>query len=176
VRLVAAPAQHFSGRGLFDGDRTLWASWVIMAGDLRLFFSGDTGYHADFKTIGERFGPFDVTLLETGAYDAQWPDVHMQPEQTLQAHRDLQGRWLMPVHNGTFDLAMHRWDEPFERIDALAEASGIALATPAMGERLSLRQPQAGRRWWREPQKAVLAHEPRTAACEAPALQGPPAC
>ncbi|MDM0107645.1 MBL fold metallo-hydrolase [Variovorax sp. J22R24] len=163
VRLVATPAQHFSGRGLFDGDRTLWASWVIVADNLRLFFSGDTGYHADFKTIGERFGPFDVTLLETGAYDVQWPDVHMQPEQTLQAHRDLKGRWLMPVHNGTFDLAMHGWAEPFDRIDALAVAGGIALATPAMGERMSLRQPQAGGRWWRESQTAVATDRQRTA-------------
>jgi hypothetical protein len=96
---------------------------VILAGDLRLFFSGDTGYHADFKTIGERFGPFDVTFMETGAYDAQWPDVHMQPEQTLQAHLDLRGRWLMPLHNGTFDLAMHAWHEPFDRILALAQAA-----------------------------------------------------
>lgn len=166
VRLVAAPAQHFSGRGLLDSDRTLWASWVILAGDLRLFFSGDTGYHADFRTIGERFGPFDVTLLETGAYDAQWPDVHMQPEQTLQAHLDLKGRWLMPVHNGTFDLAMHGWDEPFDRIDALAQAAGIALATPAMGERLSLRQPQAGTRWWRELQPADAGERQR--ACPGP--------
>ena len=79
----------------------------------------------------------------------------MQPEQTLQAHRDLKGHWLMPVHNGTFDLAMHGWDEPFDRIEALAEAAGIALATPAMGERLSLQQLHAGRRWWREPQPAV---------------------
>lgn len=148
VQLVATPAQHFSGRSLADEDRTLWASWVILAGDLRIFFSGDTGYHADFKTIGHRHGPFDVTLLETGAYDAQWPDVHMQPEQTLQAHRDLQGRWLMPVHNGTFDLAMHAWHEPFDRILALAEAGGVKLATPAMGERLSLKEPQAGQRWW----------------------------
>jgi len=148
VQLVAAPAQHFSGRSLTDEDRTLWASWVILAGDLRIFFSGDTGYHAGFKTIGDRYGPFDVTLLETGAYDAQWPDVHMQPEQTLQAHVDLQGRWLMPVHNGTFDLAMHAWHEPFDRILALAEAGGVKLATPAMGERLSLKEPQAGQRWW----------------------------
>jgi L-ascorbate metabolism protein UlaG (beta-lactamase superfamily) len=164
VRLVAAPAQHFSGRGLTDGDRTLWASWVILADGLRLFFSGDTGYHADFATIGERFGPFDVTMLETGAYDEQWPDVHMQPEQTLQAHRDLRGRWLMPVHNGTFDLAMHAWDEPFDRIEALAAAGGIALATPAMGERLSLRQPHAGQRWWRELQPAAAEVPPQAAA------------
>ena len=148
VRFVAAPAQHFSGRSLSDSGSTLWASWVILAGDLRLFFSGDTGYHADFKTIGERFGPFDVTLMETGAYDAQWPDVHMQPEETLQAHLDLHGRWLMPVHNGTFDLALHAWHEPFDRIHALAQAHGVPLATPGMGERLSLAQPQAGQRWW----------------------------
>ena len=148
VRLAAVPARHFSGRSLMDEDTTLWASWVIQAEGLRLFFSGDTGYHADFKTIGERYGPFDVTMLETGAYDAQWPEVHMQPEQTLQAHLDLKGRWLMPVHNGTFDLAMHAWHEPFDRILALAEKNGVKLATPEMGERLSLAAPHEGRRWW----------------------------
>jgi len=148
VELVATPAQHFSGRSLTDTDRTLWASWVIRAGDLRLFFSGDTGYHADFKTIGERYGPFDLTMIETGAYDKQWADVHMQPEETLQAHLDLKGRWLLPVHNGTFDLAMHPWNEPFERIHALAQAQSVALTTPLMGERLSLAAPHAGNAWW----------------------------
>ena len=156
VRLVAVPAQHSSGRGMFDEDRTLWASWVMMAGDLRLFFSGDTGYHADFKTIGERYGPFDMTMIETGAYDAQWADLHMQPEQTLQAHRDLRGRWLLPVHNGTFDLALHAWNEPFERIHALAQAQGVPLATPMMGELLSMRTPHAGTAWW------TRAPEPRS--------------
>lgn len=150
VQLTAAPAQHFSGRSLSDGDRTLWASWVIAAGGLKIFFSGDTGYHADFKTIGERMGPFDLTMLETGAYDAQWADVHMLPEQTLQAHLDLKGQWMMPLHNGTFDLAMHPWNEPFDRILALAEAKGVKLTTPGMGERLSLTEPQTGRRWWQE--------------------------
>jgi L-ascorbate metabolism protein UlaG (beta-lactamase superfamily) len=120
VRLAAVPAQHFSGRGLGDGDRSLWVSWVIDAADLRLFFSGDTGYHAGFGEIGERYGPFDLTMLETGGYDPQWADVHMQPEQTLQAHLDLRGKWLMPIHNGTFDLAFHPWYEPLERIAALA--------------------------------------------------------
>jgi len=160
VRLTAVPARHFSGRGLRDGDRTLWVSWVIEAAGLRLFFSGDTGYHDDFKTIGARCGPFDVTLIENGAYDAMWPEVHMQPEQTLQAHLDLRGRWLVPVHNGTFDLALHPWYEPFERIRALARAAGVALATPAMGERLSLAQPQEHGAWWR----AALPAEARTGA------------
>jgi L-ascorbate metabolism protein UlaG (beta-lactamase superfamily) len=153
VRLAAVPAQHFSGRGLRDGDRTLWASWVLQADGLRLFFSGDTGYHAGFKEIGERYGPFDVTMLETGGYDRQWADVHMQPEQTLQAHLDLNGRWLLPIHNGTFDLAFHPWHEPLDRIRALAGAAGVHLATPGMGAQWSLRQPSLRQpapvtAWW----------------------------
>lgn len=147
--LTATPAQHFSGRSLFDGNSTLWASWVIVDDDLRVFFSGDTGYFDGFKAIGERLGPFDVTLVETGAYDAQWPYVHMQPEHTVQAHVDLRGRWLVPIHNGTFDLAMHRWEEPFERVTALSIARGITVATPRMGERLDLGAPHRGERWWR---------------------------
>jgi L-ascorbate metabolism protein UlaG (beta-lactamase superfamily) len=159
VQFTATPAQHFSGRGLFDGNKTLWASWVIVDAarrdvvddsELRVFFSGDTGYFDGFKEIGRRFGPFDVTLMETGAYDPQWPYVHMQPEQTVQAHQDLRGRWLLPVHNGTFDLAMHGWTEPFERVSALAAERGIALTTPRMGERLDLSVPHAAMPWWRE--------------------------
>jgi L-ascorbate metabolism protein UlaG (beta-lactamase superfamily) len=157
LRFIATPAQHFSGRGLFDGNRTLWASWVIVDGastthaeELRVFFSGDTGYFAGFQEIGRRFGPFDVTLMETGAYDPQWPYVHMQPEQTVQAHQDLRGRWLLPIHNGTFDLAMHGWTEPFERVSALSAQRGIALTTPRMGERLDLAAPHAATAWWRE--------------------------
>ena len=150
LTFTATPAQHFSGRSLFDGNSTLWASWVIADGDLRVFFSGDTGYFEGFREIGKRLGPFDVTLIETGAYDAQWPYVHMQPEETVQAHLDLRGRWLVPIHNGTFDLAMHRWQEPFERVTGLALARGVALATPRMGERLDLAAPHRGERWWRE--------------------------
>jgi L-ascorbate metabolism protein UlaG (beta-lactamase superfamily) len=155
VRFVATPAQHFSGRGLFDSDKTLWASWTIIdepqtGPSLRLFFSGDTGYFDGFAQIGRRFGPFDVTMLETGAYDANWPHVHMQPEQTVQAHIDLRGRWLLPIHNGTFDLAMHPWTEPFERVSALATERSVALTTPRMGERVDLHSPQATTPWWRE--------------------------
>ncbi|PZR46169.1 MBL fold metallo-hydrolase [Paraburkholderia fungorum] len=155
LSFTATPAQHFSGRSLFDGNSTLWASWVIVDDALRVFFSGDTGYFDGFRTIGERLGPFDVTLLETGAYDAQWPYVHMQPDETVQAHVDLGGRWLVPVHNGTFDLAMHRWQEPYERVVGLAAARGIALATPRMGERLDLGTPHRGGKWWREVAEAA---------------------
>ena len=166
VQFTATPAQHFSGRGLFDGNKTLWASWVIVDAarrdvvddsELRVFFSGDTGYFDGFKEIGRRFGPFDVTLMETGAYDPQWPYVHMQPEQTVQAHQDLRGRWLLPVHNGTFDLAMHGWTEPFERVSALTADRGIALTTPRMGERLDLSAPHAAMPWWRETEEVNRA-------------------
>jgi L-ascorbate metabolism protein UlaG (beta-lactamase superfamily) len=149
VKFVATPAQHFSGRGLSDRDKTLWASWVIEHKDLKVFFSGDTGYFDGFKQIGAKYGPFDLTMIETGAYDKLWPDVHMQPEQTLQAHLDLQGKALMPVHNGTFDLGMHVWQEPFDRIMALGEAGGVRLSTPEMGEALDMKQPAPGRAWWK---------------------------
>lgn len=165
ITFTATPAQHFSGRGFFDGNKTLWASWVIVDGArttrgpndtaLRLFFSGDTGYFEGFREIGRRFGPFDVAMIETGAYDPQWPYVHMQPEETVQAHEDLRGRWLMPIHNGTFDLAMHGWQEPFERVLALSAARGIALTTPRMGERLDLAAPH-GTTWWRKAESETL--------------------
>lgn len=149
VRFVATPAQHFSGRGLGDRNATLWASWVLIHKDLRVFFSGDTGYFSGFKEIGAKYGPFDIALMETGAYDKQWPDVHMQPEETLQAFLDVKGKWLVPVHNGTFDLSLHRWQDPFERISALAAARGVALSTPEIGEPLDLLRPHAGSPWWR---------------------------
>ncbi|MGH8115571.1 MAG: MBL fold metallo-hydrolase, partial [Rhodanobacteraceae bacterium] len=155
VRCTATPAQHFSGRGLRDGNRTLWASWVIDAGERRVFFSGDGGYFKGFAEIGRRLGPFDLTLMETGAYNVQWPYVHMQPEQTVQAHQDLRGRWLLPIHNGTFDLSMHPWFEPFERVLVLGDARGITIATPVMGERLAIDAPHTGERWWRK----VVAQE-----------------
>ncbi len=178
LELTATPAQHFSGRGLTDSDRTLWASWVLRvvgAGDggasasngLRVFFSGDSGYFDGFKAIGERFGPFDLTMVETGAYNKDWPDVHMQPEESLQAHLDLKGRYLMPIHNGTFDLSLHPWTEPFERITALAEAAQVPLVAPVMGERIDLRQPALSRHWWR----TVQAAQP--SAAQAPALVAP---
>lgn len=149
VRFAATPAQHFSGRGMSDRNATLWSSWVIMHKGLRIFFSGDTGYFSGFREIGSKYGPFDVALLETGAYDKLWPDVHMQPEETLQAFLDLDSAWLVPVHNGTFDLGLHRWQEPFDRILALATAQGVAISTPEMGEPLDLERPHAGRPWWR---------------------------
>lgn len=160
LRLVATPARHFSGRSLTDRNKTLWASWVLIAPQARMFFGGDSGYFSGFKLIGERFGPFDLTLLENGAYDQSWPDIHMQPEQTLQAHLDLKGKVLLPIHNGTFDLALHAWTEPMERIRALAQQGQVPLSTPRIGERLDINEPSHGIAWWRQDSRlaATYAH------------------
>ena len=166
LQLTATPAQHFSGRSLSDRNRTLWASWVIAAPKVKIFFSGDSGYFAGFKTIGERFGPFDLTLIENGAYDQAWAGVHMQPEETLQAHRDLRGKWLLPIHNGTFDLALHAWREPLERITALAEAQQQNISTPRFGEQVDIAQPQAAYAWWQaEPAREVASHPAADSGC-----------
>ncbi len=148
VTLTAAPAHHFSGRTLWDRNSTLWASWAIESGDTRIFFSGDTGYFPGFREIGARLGPFDIALMENGAYDRYWPMSHMTPEQTVQAFEELGARLLYLVHNSTFDLAMHPWREPMDRVAALAERKRLALATPEIGEVLTLGQPRENRLWW----------------------------
>lgn len=148
VTVTAAPAQHFSGRTLWDRNRTLWASFAIKSGGQSLFYSGDTGYFPGFQEIGRRLGPFDIALMENGAYDSYWPMVHMAPEETVQAFQDLRARTLYLVHNSTFDLAFHGWREPLERVAKLAQDKGIALATPEIGEVLTVGKPRENRRWW----------------------------
>lgn len=150
VTLAAAPAQHFSGRTLWDRNKTLWASWVLRSGGERIYYSGDTGYFPGFREIGRRLGPFDLALMENGAYDGYWPAVHMAPEETVQAFQDLGARMLYLVHNSTFDLAFHTWRDPLDRVADLSERAGITLATPEIGEVLTLGKPRENRRWWKD--------------------------
>ena len=150
ARLTFTPTQHFSGRGLGDANETLWGSWVIETEKGKLFFSGDSGYFSGFKTIGEKFGPFDLTFIETGAYNEDWPDVHMTPEQSVAAHKDLRGKIMMPIHNGTFNLAFHAWYEPLERVSEAAQRQGVELTTPIVGEVITLGEPMPNNAWWKE--------------------------
>lgn len=147
LELVATPARHFSGR-TFVADQTLWASWVIKGPNHRVFYSGDTAMHPTFADIGNRYGPFDVTLMESGAYNKNWADVHMGPEQAVQAHQMLKGKLLIPVHWGTFDLALHAWTEPVERLLVAAEAAGIQAVIPRPGETVDANAPKPLNRWW----------------------------
>lgn len=148
LTFTATPAQHFSGRGLMDKDKTLWASWVVKGWDSNLFFSGDSGYFSGFKEIGERMGPFDLTMIETGAYNERWKEIHMLPEESVEAHIDLQGRAMIPVHNSTFDLALHDWFEPLERATSHALINDVQLLTPKIGELVFVKSPSQYDRWW----------------------------
>ena len=148
--LVAfTPTQHFSGRGIGDGNTTLWGSWVINTPQSRFYFSGDSGYFSGFKTIGDKYGPFDLTFIETGAYDSDWADIHMTPEQSVQAHIDLAGKVMVPIHNGTFDLAFHAWYEPLNRVTTAADKQRVNLSTPLFGQVFNLEQPPIATAWWK---------------------------
>jgi len=149
LTLVCTPARHFSGRGLNDRFKTLWCSWVIKSTDTNLFFSGDTGYGPHFKQIGKKYGPFDLTLLECGQYDKRWPHVHMQPEQTFTAYQDLRGKRLLPMHWGTFVLALHPWMDSVERVRKAAAPHGEEVMTPTIGEIVAIHNPDYPKSaWW----------------------------
>lgn len=134
LKLACAPARHFSGRGMTDRDRSLWCSWVILGESVRVFFSGDSGYAGHFKEIGERFGPFDIALIECGQYDPRWSAIHMLPEETAQACLDVRGKLLLPIHWGAFTLALHPWSDPIERVVKAAASRGVRIAAPRIGE------------------------------------------
>lgn len=150
VNVTATPTQHFSGRGLRDTNKTLWTSYVFENNGDNIFFGSDSGYFSGFKTIGQKFGRFAVTMLECGAYDTAWPDVHMTPAQTIAAHKDLGGGVLMPIHNSTFKLAFHSWKDPLEQLEALTKQANTTLLTPRFGERVVLGETAAPNLWWHE--------------------------
>ena len=166
VTLIATPARHFSGRGMFDKNKTLWASWVVSGSQHQLFFSGDTGMHEGFNDIGEKYGPFDLAMIEDGAYDKDWPDVHMRPEETVQAAKMLKAKRVLPIHWGTFDLANHAWYEPANRVKELANEHNVPLAQPRPGEAIGPHLPWPVAQWWKQPQNADKE------IATAPAMQG----
>ncbi len=133
IELIGTPARHFSGR-LFKRAQTLWSSFVLRTKDYSIFIGGDSGYDTHFKSIGDKYGPFDIALLEAGQYNVTWPEIHMMPEQTVQASIDLKVKVLMPVHWGKFSLALHTWDEPVKRVVKRASELGVQVTTPMMGE------------------------------------------
>ncbi len=132
--IVATPARHFSGRGLFDRNRTLWCSWVVSRSGKKVFHSGDTGMTAQFKEIGKKYGLFDIAFIKMAAYNENWPDIHLNPEEAVAANHDLGGRTLVPIHWATFDLSLHSWYEPIERFVRAAEQGHTRTIMPKMGE------------------------------------------
>ncbi len=148
LELVCTPARHFSGRFL-TRNVTLWSSWAILGPRHRAFFGGDTGYTKSFADIGSEHGPFDLTLMPIGAYHPGWPDIHMNPEEAVRAHRDVaDAGLLLPIHWATFRLAPHPWAEPVERLLTAADGDGVRVVTPRPGQRV---EPASAvlDPWWR---------------------------
>ncbi|MCB0750167.1 MAG: MBL fold metallo-hydrolase [Ignavibacteriae bacterium] len=142
------PTQHFSGRGLFDRNETLWGSFVVEGPYHKIYFSGDSGYFEGFKEIGNKYGPFDYTLMECGAYNEKWHYVHMFPEESVQANIDLKGKVMQPMHWGTFDLALHAWYDPMVRVVKAADSLGVKISTPIIGETITVNENLITERWW----------------------------
>jgi L-ascorbate metabolism protein UlaG (beta-lactamase superfamily) len=149
LTLTAAPSQHFSGRRFKQRNPTLWSSFVIRSARHAVFFSGDTGLTTEFRRVRERLGPFDVSMLEVGAYHPAWGDIHLGPDNAVAAHAML-GGMLMPIHWGTFALGMHAWDQPPERLLKLADESGISLFLPQLGEAAEPSRTERVNPWWRQ--------------------------
>ncbi|MER5757340.1 MBL fold metallo-hydrolase [Streptomyces sp. NPDC002088] len=173
LTLTATPARHSCGRGFPGPQRTLWASWVVAAPAHRVFYTGDTGYFPGFARIGAEHGPFDVTMIQIGAYNELWPANHMTPEEGLRAHVELSGGTregvVLPVHWGTFDLAPHSWSAPVEGAVAAAHRLGVRIATPRPGAPFEPSREQPDEMWWRE--AVSKPHAPDAAAAFAPAAE-----
>jgi L-ascorbate metabolism protein UlaG (beta-lactamase superfamily) len=148
VTLTCTPARHASGRMMIDYNRTLWAGYALSGPAHTVFFSGDTGLFTDMTTIGERLGPFDLALIEVGAYGQTWPDWHMGPEQAIEAMQMLQAERLLPIHWGLFNLAYHGWTEPIERVRVAAADAGIPVLSPRPGESLEPTLETNQDAWW----------------------------
>ena len=159
LRFTATPSQHFSGRGLSDRNRTLWASWVIQSSRRKVFFSGDTGLSDQFAVIGAAHGPFDLVMLEVGAFHPSWGGIHLGPKNALEVFAMLGGGTLLPVHWGTFNLALHAWDEPAETLLELAGQVRARVITPRLGAAIEPNRIERPTPWWRD----VVAEESRCA-------------
>ena len=149
LTLHATPARHASGRVLLvDDGAKLWQGYAFLGAQHRVYYSGDTGLFPGLRTIGERLGPFDLTMIEIGQYDQAWPDWHLGPEQAVEAHRRVHGAVMLPVHWGLFALASHGWTEPIERAVVAAKSAGAELITPRPGQSVepTLQKPQE--HWW----------------------------
>jgi len=149
LTISAAPSQHFSGRGLKDRNATLWSSFVVRAERHAVFFSGDTGLTTEYRLIRDKLGPFDLVMLEVGAYHPAWGDIHLGPDNAVKAAEFLGGGVFMPVHWGTFSLAMHSWDQPAERLLELTSKMDARLLMPRLGEPVEPAHTEDVKPWWR---------------------------
>lgn len=147
--ITATPARHFSGRYLTQNN-TLWASWVIKLGEEVIYFGGDSGIFDGFEAIGDQYGPFDLSLMPIGAYHEAWHDIHMNPKEAIDAFNQVKRGKFLPIHWGTFDLALHSWYDPIERLVESKDLSKEELITPLPGEWFEYNDYQSDHNWWKK--------------------------
>ncbi len=147
IDLTAVPARHFSGRSFARG-RTLWTAFVLKLHGYSLFLGGDSGYGKHFAEIGQKYGPFDLAILECGQYGKDWPNIHMFPEEVARAGQDLRAKTILPVHWAKFALSIHAWNEPIQRLTKKAKEMNVDVTTPKIGEPLVVNSPYPRTVWW----------------------------
>jgi L-ascorbate metabolism protein UlaG (beta-lactamase superfamily) len=168
LALTLVPARHASGRLNARSDLTLWGGFALVGQQHRVYYSGDTGLFDAMAEIGQRFGPFDVAMIEAGQYDADWPDWHLGPEQSVLSAQRVRAKALIPVHWGLFRLAHHGWTEPVERVLAAARCTDLAVITPRPGQSIepTALKPGDSTRWWPDARWASAAQKPIVATTD----------
>ncbi|HMH15133.1 MAG TPA: MBL fold metallo-hydrolase [Edaphobacter sp.] len=151
LEITAAPARHFSGRGMFNRFETLWSAFILKGKKHKVYFGADSGWWEGFGEIGAAYGPFDLTMLEIGAFHELWQAIHLGPEGAARAFAALGGKGLMmPIHWGLFDLALHAWRQPMERMLEIADKRGIRLWAPEPGRPTEVvTEVEVRSDWWR---------------------------
>ena len=150
IQITFTPSRHFSGRGIFDRGKSLWGGWVFKTKETAIYWSGDGGYGQHFKEIGERLGPFDWAFMECGQYHSLWHQIHMYPEESVQAGQDVGAKRLVPVHWAGFALALHAWQEPVEHFLVEAQQKHIPVCVPQLGEVVVMNEENEVVNWWEE--------------------------
>ena len=150
VKVACTPSQHFSGRAGMTANPTLWASWAVLGKTERFYFSGDSGYDEHFTAIGDRYGPFDVAFMECGQYNPLWSVVHLFPNETVRAGKDLGAKRVQPIHWGMFELSHHDWFEPPEFARRFGDEIGVKVYTPVIGQLVRLKGSEPTERWWKD--------------------------
>jgi len=156
LEITAVPARHFSGRGMFNRFETLWSAFVLKGAKHKVYFGADSGWWEGFAEIGTAYGPFDLVMLEIGAFDVMWDGIHLGPDGAARAFEALGGAdperrgLMMPIHWGLFDLALHAWRQPMERLLEIAGKRGIPLWAPEPGRPTEVvRGVEVRSDWWR---------------------------
>ncbi len=147
--IASTPARHFTGRRGVGNNRVLWSSWTFIGPAHRVFFSGDTGLTEQFKQVKEKYGPFDLSMLEIGQWHPAWGSIHLGPKGALEAHAMLGATHLLPIHWATFELGLHAWSEPPETLVTEAAKTSVSVVSPMLGEPIEPLAGEKGSTWWR---------------------------